>query len=73
MTLDGLAAAIANQAPVTVSATGAKGTRAFTVSADVSTASERACLVSGGLMHEVLASFVGHGPDAASNVRLELT
>ena len=56
-TIEGLADAVDGMAPATVVARGARGSKTFPVSADVSTRSERACLRSGGLMAEVLASF----------------
>ena len=40
-----------------VTATGAAGPIRFSVAADVSTQSERACLRAGGIMAEVLAFF----------------
>ena len=58
-TIEGLADAVDGMAPATVVARGARGSKTFPVSADVSTRSERTCLRSGGLMAEVLASFTG--------------
>ncbi len=55
--IEGLADAVEGSAPATVTATGASGPIRFTVTADVSTRSERACLRHGGVMAEVLAFF----------------
>jgi aconitate hydratase len=55
--IEGMVAAIDGTGSATVTATGAAGSIRFSVTADVSTRSERACLRAGGIMAEVLAFF----------------
>ena len=68
ITIDGLAGAIREGAAALVTARGETGVTRFTVTADISTRSERDCLARGGIMAEILASFTDGaeaGPIAA--------
>jgi aconitate hydratase len=57
ITIDGLSDAIRLNKPATVTAHGPRGDVTFTVTADLSTRSERECLSRGGIAAEIFASF----------------